>query len=187
MAAYSFARIKFYGRDVAFLIYLGTIMLPSWVTIIPVFLIIKGFGWLNTYQGLIVPGLTSAFGTFLLRQFFLSIPQDLEDAGLIDGANRLQIYGRIMLPLAKPALLTVGLMTFMGSWNDLLGPLIITNNETMQTLPLGLTRLALRQGWKRVEWGPLMGGTLLSILPIIVLYALLQRYFIQGIALTGLK
>ena len=112
LAAYSFARIPFTGRNVAFFLYLGTIMIPGWVTLIPVFTIVKNLGWLNTYQGLIVPGLTSAMGTFLLRQFFLTIPQDLEDAGFVDGANRLQVYARIMLPLAKPALLTVGLITF---------------------------------------------------------------------------
>jgi multiple sugar transport system permease protein len=187
MAAYSFARIKFFGRDVVFLLYLGTIMLPPWVTLIPVFIIIKNLGWLNTYQGLIVPGLTSAMGTFLLRQFFLSVPRDLEDAAFMDGASRLQIYGRIMLPLAKPAMLTVGLITFMGNWNNLLWPLIISQSEEMQTLPLGLARLALSGGWVRIEWGALMAATLLSVLPILVIYAFLQNYFIQGIALTGMK
>lgn len=187
LAAYGFARIKFVGRDLLFFLYLGTIMIPGWVTLIPVFIIIRNFGWLDTYQGLIVPGMTSAMGTFLLRQFFLSIPFDLEDAAEIDGANRWQLYAQIILPLARPALITVGLITFMGSWNSLLWPLVIAQREEMQTLPLGLARLALSQGWVRIEWGPLMAATLLSILPIIMIYVFLQNYFIRGIALTGMK
>jgi multiple sugar transport system permease protein len=187
MAAYSFSRIRWFGRDVVFILYLATIMIPAWVTIIPVFLVIKNLGWLGTYQGLIVPGLTSAMGTFLLRQFFLSIPKELEDAAFIDGANRFQIYSQLILPLSKSALLTVGLMTFMGSWNSLLWPLIIAQKEEMQTLPLGIARLALYAGWVRVEWGSLMAATLLSILPILIIYAFLQNYFIRGIALSGFK
>ncbi len=187
MAAYSFARIRFWGRDVIFLLYLGTIMVPGWVTIIPLFIIIKDFHWLNTYQGLIIPSLTSAMGTFLIRQFFLSIPKDFEDAAFIDGASRLQIFTQVILPMGKPALLTVGLITFMGSWNALLWPLIIMTKPEMQTLPLGLARLALTSGWVRIEWGPLMGASLLTILPIAVIYAFLQGYFIRGIALSGLK
>jgi multiple sugar transport system permease protein len=187
LGAYGFSRINFFGRDVVFFLYLSTLMIPGWVTIIPVYIIIAKLGWVNTYQGLIVPGLTSAFGTFLLRQFFLSIPVDLEEAALIDGANRFQIYARIALPLARPALLTVGLMTFMGSWNNLLWPLLIAQDEKMQTLPLGLARLAIMRGWVSIEWGPLMAATLLSILPILIIYAMLQGYFIRGIALSGLK
>ena len=187
LGAYGFARINFFGRNVLFFLYLGTIMIPGWVTLIPVFIIIKDLGWLDTYQGLIVPGMTSAMGTFLLRQFFLSIPQDLEDAAFIDGANRFQIYARVVLPLSQSVLLTVGLITLMGSWNSLVWPLVIAQSEEMQTLPLGLARLALLSGWVRVEWGPLMAATLLSILPIIIFYAFLQNHFIRGIALSGLK
>lgn len=187
MAAYAFARIKFWGRDIAFFLFLGTIMIPAWVTIIPMFIIIKNLKWLNTYQGLIIPHLASPMGTFLLRQFFLSIPKDFEDAAFIDGANRFQIYTQVILPLAKPAMLTVGLMTFMASWNSLLWPLIILSKPEMQTIPLGLARLALTQGWVRIEWGPLMAANLLAILPIAVIYAFLQNYFIRGIALSGLK
>jgi multiple sugar transport system permease protein len=187
MAAYSFARIKFWGRDVIFLIYLGTIMIPEWVLIIPIFLIVKQLHWLNTYQGLIVPGLCSAMCTFLLRQFFLTVPKDYDEAAYMDGANRFQIFSRVILPLAKPALLTVGLLTFMGSWNTFLWPLIISSKVEMQTLPLALSRFVFFFGWTRVEWGALMGATLLSILPIIIIYAMLQDYFIRGIALSGLK
>jgi multiple sugar transport system permease protein len=187
LGAYGFARINFYGRNAAFLAYLATIMIPGWVTLIPVFKIIRELGWLDTYQGMIVPGLTSAMATFLLRQFFMTIPTELEEAAFIDGANRLRIYWQIVMPLARPALLTVGLITFMGSWNSLLWPLIIAQSEEMQTLPLGLSRLALSGGWVRVEWGPLMAATLLSILPIMVIYVFLQNYFITGIAMSGLK
>ncbi|MEM7131111.1 MAG: carbohydrate ABC transporter permease [Chloroflexota bacterium] len=187
LGAYGFARINFYGRNTAFLLYLGTIMIPGWVTLIPVFKIIRDLGWLNTYQGMIVPGLTSAMATFLLRQFFMTIPSELEDAAFIDGANRLRIYWQIVMPLARPALLTVGLITFMGSWNSLLWPLVVAQSEEMQTLPLGLARLALSGGWVRIEWGALMAATLLSILPIMVIYVFLQNYFIRGIAMSGLK
>jgi multiple sugar transport system permease protein len=187
LAAYAFARIKFWGRDVIFLIYLGTIMIPEWVLIIPIFLTIKQLHWLNTYQGLIVPGLCSAMCTFLLRQFFLTVPKDYDEAADMDGANRFQIFSLILLPLAKPALLTVGLLTFMGSWNTFLWPLIITSKVEMQTLPLALSRFVFFFGWARIEWGALMGATLLSILPIILIYAMLQDYFIRGIALSGLK
>jgi multiple sugar transport system permease protein len=187
LAAFAFARIKFWGRDVIFLIYLGTIMIPEWVLIIPIFLIVKQLHWLNTYQGLIVPGLCSAMCTFLLRQFFLTVPKDYDEAAYMDGANRFQIYWQVILPLSKPALLTVGLLTFMGSWNTFLWPLIICSKVEMQTLPLALSRFVFFYGWTRVEWGALMGATLLSILPIIIIYALLQDYFIRGIALSGLK
>ncbi len=187
LAAYAFARIKFWGRDVIFLLYLGTIMIPEWVLIIPIFLIVKNLHWLNTYQGLIVPGLTSAMSTFLLRQFFLTVPKDYEDAAFIDGASRLQILLYVILPLAKPALLTVGLLTFMGSWNTFLWPLIVSSEPEMQTLPLALSQLALTFGWSRIEWGALMAGTLLAILPITIIYGFLQDYFIRGITLSGLK
>jgi multiple sugar transport system permease protein len=172
---------------VVFIIYLGTIMIPEWVLIIPLFLIVKELDWLNSYQGLIVPGLCSAMSTFLLRQFFLTIPKDYEDAAFIDGASRWQIFRHVILPLAKPALLTVGLLTFMGSWNTFLWPLLISSEVEMQTLPLALSRLALTFGWTRVEWGALLAGTLLAILPITIIYASLQDYFIRGIALSGLK
>lgn len=187
LAAYGFARINFAGRNVAFVLYLATIMVPGWVTLIPVYQIMKSLDWLNTYQGLIIPGMTSAFATFLLRQFFLSIPTELEDAAFMDGANRLQSLWHIVLPLARPALLTVGLLTFMGSWNSLTWPLIIAQDVNLQTLPLGLTRLAISGGWLRVEWGPLLAGTLMSLLPIIVMYIFLQGYFIRGVATSGLK
>jgi multiple sugar transport system permease protein len=187
LGAYGFARIPFYGRNVVFLVYLGTIMVPGWITLIPAFLIIRDLGWINTYQGLIIPGMTSAFGTFLLRQFFLSIPQDLEDAAFIDGANRLQSFAWVVAPLARPAMLTVGLLAFMGNWNSLLWPLIISQSEDMQTLPLGLARMVSQVGWVRIDWGPLMAGAFLSVLPLLVLFVFLQNYFTRGVVLSGMK
>lgn len=187
LAAYAFARIRFIGRDTVFMLYLATIMIPGWVTLIPAFVVIRQLGWLNTYQGLAVPGMANAMSTFLLRQFFRTIPRDIEDAAFVDGANRLQIYARIILPMAKPALLTVGLMAFMGSWNSLVWPLVVSQGEAMQTLPLGLARLANMGGWVRHETGALLAATLLSILPIVVIYMFLQQYFIRGLALSGLK
>lgn len=187
LGAYAFARIKFYGRDVLFMLYLGTLMIPGWVTLLPTYLIIRDLGLLNNYLGVILPGLTSVMGTFLLRQFFLSVPKDYEDSAFLDGANRFQVYSGIILPLATPAMLTVGLMSFMGSWNNFLWPLLIMSDAEKQTLPLGLAILALSGGWVRIEWGPLMAATLLSLLPVLVIYAFLQNYFIRGIALSGLK
>lgn len=187
MAAYAFARIRFFGRDVMFMLILATIMIPWWVTLIPAYLVIRQLGWLNTYQGLAVPGMLNIMGIFLLRQFFRTIPPDIEDAAFVDGANRLQIYARIVLPMAKPALLTVGLMTLMGSWNSLVWPLVISQHVSMQTLPLGLAVLANLAGWVRHETGALLAATFLSILPIMVIYMFLQQYFIRGLALSGLK
>ena len=187
MAAYAFARIRFVGRDIMFMLILTTIMIPWWVTLIPAYLVIRQLGWLNTYQGLAVPGMLNIMGIFLLRQFFRTIPPDIEDAAFVDGASRLQIYARIVLPMAKPALLTVGLMTLMGSWNSLVWPLVISQHVSMQTLPLGLAVLANLAGWVRHETGALLAATFLSILPIVVIYMFLQQYFIRGLALSGLK
>lgn len=187
MAAFAFARIKFFGRDFLFMLYLGTLMIPGWVTLLPTYLIIRDLHMLNSYQGVILPGLTTVMGTFLLRQFFLSVPKDYEDSAFLDGANRFQVYAEVIMPLAKPALLTVGLMSFMGSWNSFLWPLLIMTDVEKQTLPLGLARLALSGGWVRIEWGPLMAATLLTLLPILIIYAFLQNYFIRGIALSGMK
>ena len=187
LAAYAFARIRFIGRDIMFMLILATIMIPWWVTLIPAYLVIRQLGWLNTYQGLSVPGMLNIMGIFLLRQFFRTIPPDIEDAAFVDGANRLQIYARIVLPMAKPALLTVGLMTLMGSWNSLVWPLVISQHESMRTLPLGLAVLANLAGWVRHETGALLAATFLSILPIVVIYMFLQQYFIRGLALSGLK
>ena len=185
LAAYAFARLKFPGREVLFIILLAALMIPGEVTIIPVYLIMRSLGWLNTHLPLIVPYFFGgAFGTFLLRQFFLTIPSELEDAARIDGAGRFVIYRRIFLPLAKPALATLGLFIFLGQWNNLLGPVIYLNDQSQMTLTVGLSYM---QGEYSTQWNLLMAGTVVSVLPILVLYAFAQKYFVQGVVLSGLK
>ena len=187
MAAYAFSCINFYGSGLIFFLYLGTIMIPGWVILIPMFKIIKDIGLLNTYTALIIVGLNNVMGVFLIRQFFLTIPKDYLEAAYIDGASHFSIYSKIVIPLSKPVILTVGLISFMGSWNSLLWPLILAQDKNMYTLQLGLTQLAHMGGWVQVEWGPLMSATLMSIIPVLIIYVYLQNYFIKGITLTGLK
>jgi multiple sugar transport system permease protein len=184
LTAYALARLEFPGRDVLFLAILVTMMLPFQVTLIPLFSLLTQLDWINTHQGLIVPRATNAFGIFFLRQFFISIPRDLEDAARVDGASEFRIYRQIVMPLAVPALLTLALFHFMYNWNDLLWPLIVTTDASMQTLPAGL---ALFMGEHVVEYGLLMAGSILALLPMIVMFLLVQRKFVEGIATTGIK
>jgi multiple sugar transport system permease protein len=184
MTAYALARLDFPGRNVLFMLVLVTMMLPFQVTLIPLFSLLSDLNWINTHQGLIVPRATNAFGIFFLRQFFLSIPRDLEDAARIDGASEFRIYRQMILPLAVPALLTLGLFHFMYNWNDLLWPLIVTTETSMQTLPAGL---ALFMGEHVVEYGLLMAGSILALLPMIVMFLMIQKKFVEGIATTGFK
>lgn len=184
MAAYAFARIEFKGRDFIFLLYLGTLMIPSQVTLTPLFILMKKLGWANTYRALILPGMFSVFGTFLMRQFFLGIPKSLEEAAFIDGANHFTIFFKMFLPLSKTAIATLIIFSFMGSWNDFLWPLIITSDINHMTLPLGLASL---QGRWTTQWNILMAGTLISVIPILIVYLFAQKYFIKGITLTGIK
>lgn len=184
LAAYALARLRFPGRTIAFYLVLATLMVPFQVTLVPVFQLLFKMHWLNTYQGLIVPRATSAFGIFLLRQFFITIPRELDEAAQAEGASEWYIYSRIMLPLAKPALATLAVFYFMNNWNDFLWPLVVTSTTNMRTLPAGLTLFA---GEYVVEHGVLMAGALISLLPLAVAFALAQRYFTQGIATTGLK
>lgn len=184
MTAYALARLDFPGRNVLFLLVLVTMMLPFQVTLIPLFALLSDLGWVNTHQGLIVPRATNAFGIFFLRQFFLSIPRDLESAARVDGASEFRIYRQIVLPLAVPALLTLGLFHFMYNWNDLLWPLIVTTETEMQTLPAGL---ALFMGEHVVEYGLLMAGSILALLPMVLMFLMIQRRFVEGIATTGFK
>jgi multiple sugar transport system permease protein len=183
LAAYAFARLRFFGRDSIFLAYLGTLMVPQAVLVIPEFLLIKSLGWVNSYQALILPWAFTAFGTFLLRQFFKSIPIELEESAFIDGASRLRILWSIILPLSKSALGVLGLFTFISFWNNFLWPLIITNTSDMATIPLGLQMF---QGQHGTEWSYMMAGATVSILPGIILVILLQKYLVEGINLTGL-
>lgn len=184
MAGYAFARFEFPGRGVLFVIVLITLMLPIQVTLIPVYQLLNDLGWINTMHGLVVPRLADAFGIFFMRQFFLGLPRDLEDAGRIDGVTEFGIWRRIMMPLAWPAVLTLGLFNLLYNWNDLLWPLVVTTDEQMRTLTAGL---ALFKGQHNAEYGLLMAGAILALLPMVVAFFLVQRRFIEGIATTGLK
>jgi multiple sugar transport system permease protein len=184
MGAYAFARLDFPGRDKLFVLYLATIMVPFQVIMIPLFILVRDLKWIDSYQGLIIPLIFSAYGTFLLRQFFKSIPGELEDAAKIDGCSYFRIYWNIMLPLSKPALATLGIFVFMWSWNNFLWPLLVINSLEMKTLPLGL---AYFLGQYTIYWNLLMVGATIALIPILVLFFLAQRYFIEGITLTGLK
>jgi multiple sugar transport system permease protein len=185
LAAYAFARLNFPGKSFLFVLFLSTMMIPLQLTIIPSFLVLQELKWLDTYYALIVPFTASAFGTFLLRQTFMTIPQDLEDAAKLDGCSRLGFLWRIVLPLSKPPLASLALFTFMGSWNDYLWPLIMTNSQEMRTLQIGLSFLVSQEGGSR--WGMLMAATVMISLPIIIFYLLVQKQFVKGIALTGLR
>ena len=184
LTAYALARLDFRGRDVVFVAILVMLMLPFQVTLIPLYELLSDLGWTNTFRGLVVPRATNAFGIFFLRQFFLSLPRDLEEAARIDGAGEFRIYAQIMLPLAAPALLTLALFHFMYNWNDLLWPLIINQSSDRQTLPAGLATFV---GQHVVEYGLLMAASVLSLLPIVLFFLLIQRRFVEGIATTGIK
>lgn len=188
LAAYGFARLKFMGRELLFMLYLATMMIPYQVTLIPLFLIVVGLGWINTFQGLIIPAISSVFGIFLLRQAFLGIPQDYQDAARIDGANEWTIYSRIFLPLNGPALATLAVFAFMGSWTDLLWPLLISRTPEMRTLELGLAYFnASATAFRQTNWPLVMAASVVVMLPVLLIYFFAQRYFIQGIALSGVK
>jgi multiple sugar transport system permease protein len=186
LAAYAFARMKFRGKEILYLVLLATMMIPAQVTMIPVFLIMKFLGWIDTLYALIVPAFFGgAFGTFLLRQFFAGIPVELEDAARLDGCGNFRIFWRIILPLSRPALTTLALFTFMAYWNDLLGPVIYLSSIDKATLTIGLANL--QSGAMTTRYDLLMAGSVLSVLPIIILLLLGQRWFIRGIATTGLN
>ncbi|MCX7919346.1 MAG: carbohydrate ABC transporter permease [bacterium] len=185
LVAYSFARLRWPGRDATFLVLLSTMMLPAQVTMIPIFLIFTKLGWVNTLKPLWVPAfLGNAFFIFLLRQFFLTIPTDLEDAAKIDGCSYFSIFVRIMLPLIRPAIATVVIFQFMGAWNDFLNPLIYIHDKDLMTLSLGLQSFFNLHG---AEWSKLMAASTMMTLPVILLFFFAQKHFIQGITLTGIK
>lgn len=184
MAGYGFARIAFPGRNALFVVFLSVLMVPSQLYLLPQYEIIQALGWLNTLQALIVPGIFSAFGTFLMRQFFLSMPAELEEAARIDGANPWQTFWRIMVPLAKPGIIALVVFTVLWSWNDLLWPLIVTTDPAKMPLSVGLSQLV---GIHGTDYPVLMAGALLATLPMLVTFMILQRQFIQGIAFSGTK
>lgn len=186
MAAFAFARIQWRGRNVVFVLYLTTMMIPSVVLVIPQFILIRSLGWMNSYAALIVPALFSAFGTFLLRQSFLGLPKDFEEAAVIDGANLFTIFWRIVLPLSQPALATLAVFSFMGLWNAYLWPLFVARQEAVQTLPVALA--TLQAGPRALtEWNMVMAGAVITVLPILLLYMLAQRWFVRGVIASGIK
>jgi ABC-type glycerol-3-phosphate transport system permease component len=185
LAAYAFARMQFRGRDFAFSILLSTLMVPGIVTLIPLYIIYREIGWIDTHFPLWVPRvLHSVFAIFLLRQFFKQIPQDLEDAARLDGASTFEIYWRIMIPQVMPALAAVAIFSFLDSWNDLFGPLIFLNSPDLQTLPVALK---LFQGEYFSQVSVLMAAATISIIPVVIVFFAAQKYFLRGIVLTGLK
>lgn len=184
MAAFAFARLKFKGRNILFYMFLASMMIPYNVTMIPSFLVLYWLGWVDTYYALIVPGLASAFGTFLLRQFFMTIPVELEEAAYMDGATKFQVLRKVIIPLSGPALATLAIFTFMGTFNDFIWALIVTNTENMQTVQLGL---AIFRDRYLTQWDLLMAGSVMATLPILIVFFFAQKYFIKGIALSGLK
>lgn len=184
MAAYAFARIRFPGREVIFIVIISVLMVPQQAYVIPRYMIMMNLGWLNSLTALIVPGITSSFGTFLLRQFFMTLPNELEEAATLDGCNHFQIYYKIFTPLAAPGLIALAIFTALWSWNDLMWPLIVNSSPSKMTLSAGLASL---QGQYGTDFPLLMAGALMAIWPMILLFIILQKHFVEGIALTGTK
>jgi multiple sugar transport system permease protein len=184
LAAYAYARMDFPGRRPLFALLLATLFLPGVMFLVPNFLTIARLGWLNNYLGVITPALAGVFGVFFLRQFFESLPKELEEAAQIDGATEFQTFFYIALPLAKPALATLGIITFLGAWNDFLWPLLVLKDRAMLTLPPGLRTL---QGAYTSEYGQMMAGAAITAIPVLILYILLQRYVVESVQTSGLK
>lgn len=185
LAAYGFARLSFRGSGIAFALFLGSMMFAGPVTQIPVYLIIRSLGWLDTYYALIVPGLSSAFSVFLLRQFFTQIPRELDEAARIDGAGDLRIYWKVILPLSRAALATCAAFTFFGVWTDFFGPLIYTNSVEMRTLEVGLS--IYKNSYGGSNWPLQMTAAVIVMLPLLIVFLFTQRYFTKGIMLGGIK
>lgn len=187
MAAYPLARMRFPGRDTVFVVLVGSLMIPNAVLLVPQYVLTQRLGWLSTYQGLIVPeaAMLFAFGVFLLRQFFLTMPRELEDAALIDGAGPWQVFSRIILPLSQPVLAALAIFAFRSAWNDFLWPLIAVNKPEMFPLPVALA--LLRSAYSSESYGPIMAGAALSALPLLVVFVVANRRIVEGVRLSGLK
>jgi multiple sugar transport system permease protein len=185
LAAFAFARLQFPGRDKIFLGYLATLMIPATVTMIPAYMLLRELNWLDTYGAIILPSVFSAYGTFMLRQFFKTIPQEIEDAARIDGCGAFGLYWRIMLPLSTPALATLTIITFVGSWRSFMWPLIVSSSEDVFNLPLGLT--LYRGLFGDPDWPLLMAGSMILTLPMMIVFMFGQRYFVEGIRLGAVK
>lgn len=184
MAGYAFAKYRFVGKDPLFKLLVSSMVIPAQVTMLPLFLMLNKMGFINTYMGVIIPGMASIFGIFLMRQFALSIPDSLLEAARIDGAGDFRIYWTIVLPLCKPILITLAVFTFMGTWNDFLWPLIVMTDDSMYTLPVALANLSLEHVQ---DTELMMAGSVMTIAPVLILFAVVQRYYISGIMAGGLK
>lgn len=186
-AAYAFSRLRFPGRDKIFFAYLATMMIPGSVTMIPVFALMRTFGWIDTYKALIIPAIFSAYGTFLLRQFFMTIPRDLEDAAKIDGCSLWGIFWRVIMPLSHTAIATLTIFVSLGNWVSFMWPLLVTNSIEKRTLPVGLAYFQELYQYAQPDWGLLMAGSLITMVPVIIVFLFNQRFFVEGIKLTGMK
>ena len=185
MLGYALAKLKFFGREKLFALVLATLMVPGSVTLVPLYILISMLGFSNSYAGLVLPFLAGPFGVFLMRQFMLGIPDELLEAARIDGAGEFRSFFQIVLPLATPALATLGILTFLSSWNAFLWPLVVATDEQMYTLPVALATFAT--GQYQADHGLLMAGSVVIVLPVLIVFILLQRYFTEGIATTGIK
>ncbi|TWD74742.1 carbohydrate ABC transporter membrane protein 2 (CUT1 family) [Kribbella amoyensis] len=185
MIGYALAKLRFKGRNALFVLVMATLMIPGMVTFVPLFVMVTNAGLANSYPGLILPFLVSPFGVFLMRQFFSGLPDDLIDAGRVDGTSELGIFARIMLPLTRPALATLGILTFLGSWNNFLWPLVIAQTEDKYTLPVALALYSTGQNAQ--NFGLLMAGAVVVVVPVLVMFLAFQRHVTKGIAITGLK
>lgn len=184
MAAYAFTRLSFRGRNVIFVLFLATLMVPFQVMVVPLFIELRYLGLLDSYGALIIPEIAMPFGVFLLRQAFLGLPRELEEAAFMDGAGHVRVFFTLVLPLSKPAIATVAVFSFMGSWNNFLWPLVVINSPDLMTLPLGLSSLSSRFV---TDWNLLLAGATISVLPIVAVFLFAQRYVLQGVAMSGLK
>jgi len=183
LAAYAFARLRFRGRDALFAIYLGTLMIPHQVTLIPQFILVAKLHWVDTWPGMILPHAFTALGVFLLRQFFMGIPRDYEEAARLDGATRWQVFTRIILPLAVPAIATLAVFKFIGQWNNLLWPLVVSNSDATRTVAVGLRTFQDTNG---TQWNLLLMAATVTTVPLIIIFFLTQRWFVRGITMSGL-
>jgi multiple sugar transport system permease protein len=184
LAAYPFARLRFPGRDLLFGLFLVTLMIPFEVTVVPLFVLMKQLGWVDTYQGLILPGIVNPFAVFLLRQFFVEIPKDVEDASRIDGCSRAGTFWRIVLPMSVPALITVGLISFQAGWDAFLWPLVVTNSEALRVAQVSVATFI---GGDAVNWDQVFTASAVLALPSLILFLVFQRFYVRGGALSGLK
>ncbi|MBI5471572.1 MAG: carbohydrate ABC transporter permease [Ignavibacteriae bacterium] len=184
MAGYAFAKYRFAGRESLFKLLVASMVIPSQVTMLPLFLMLNKMGFINTYMGVIIPGMAGIFGIFLIRQFAMSIPDSLIEAARIDGAGDFRIYWSLILPLCKPILITLGIFTFMGTWNDFLWPLIVMTDDSMYTLPVAVANLSLEHVH---DTELMMAGAVMTVLPVLILFASVQKYYISGIMAGGLK